>query len=110
ITKISIYILLSNANYLILAFTNFFDIILSRNAMKKLVIKLIKAYQKNYPYRGKCRYSPTCSAYALACFEKFNFFKASFLSIKRILKCNPLFKGGHDPVPLSKQEKQDSLK
>ena len=77
--------------------------------MKKLIIKLIKSYQRNYPYRGKCRYHPTCSAYALGCFEKFGFFKASFLSIKRLLRCNPLFKGGYDPIPLTRKEKQSKI-
>jgi len=78
--------------------------------MKKLVIKLIKSYQRNYPHRGRCKYHPTCSTYALGCFQKFNFFKASFLSMKRIIKCNPFSKGGYDPVPLSKKEKQDLIK
>ncbi|HHU56001.1 MAG TPA: membrane protein insertion efficiency factor YidD [Acholeplasmataceae bacterium] len=73
--------------------------------MKKLMIKLIKAYQKNYPYRGRCRYNPTCSQYALEAYQNFNFFYATFLTIKRILKCNPLFKGGYDPLPIKKSKK-----
>lgn len=68
------------------------------------MIKLIKIYQKKNPYRGRCRFSPTCSNYALEAYQKFNFFYATFLSIKRILKCNPLFKGGYDPLPLTKKE------
>lgn len=76
--------------------------------MNKLAIKLIKKYQNNISpnTNPRCRYNPTCSFYALECFQKFCFLKASFLTIKRILKCNPLFKGGYDPVPLSKIEKQ----
>jgi len=74
--------------------------------MSKLVIKIIKLYQKHNPYRGRCRYKPTCSQYSLEAFNKFNFIYATFLSIKRIIKCNPLFKGGFDPVPLSQIEKQ----
>ncbi len=40
---------------------------------------------------------------------KFNFVKASFLTLKRFLKCNRLFKGGYDPVPLTKEEKKQAL-
>lgn len=75
--------------------------------MNKLIIKLIILYQKkiskNTPPR--CRYMPTCSQYSLECFQKFSFFKALFLTIFRILRCNPLSKGGYDPVPLTKYEK-----
>ena len=72
----------------------------------KLPIKLLKAYQRLTEGKKKwCRYSPTCSNYAIGCYEKFNFFKASFLTLFRILRCNPLFRGGYDPVPLTKTEK-----
>lgn len=77
--------------------------------MKKLAIKLIKWYQKqispNKPPR--CRHTPTCSHYALGCYERFNFFKATFLTIKRILTCNPLFKPKYDPVPEKKRKKKE---
>ena len=73
--------------------------------MNKLMIKIIRWYQKgispNKPPR--CRYSPTCSSYALTAYQRFNFFKATFLTVKRILKCNPLFKRKHDPVPEKKR-------
>ncbi|HNV43167.1 MAG: membrane protein insertion efficiency factor YidD [Spirochaetes bacterium] len=46
-----------------------------------------------------CRFTPTCSSYALQAYKKYNFFKASFLTIKRILRCHPFSKGGYDPVP-----------
>jgi putative membrane protein insertion efficiency factor len=62
---------------------------------------MIKGYQK-YISPGlppSCRFYPTCSAYSIAAFEKYGFLKGLFLSVKRILKCNPLFKGGYDPVP-----------
>lgn len=76
--------------------------------MNKLVIKLIKLYQIYTDGKHKwCKYYPTCSNYALQAFEKFNFFKALFLTIIRILKCNPFSKGGYDPVPLTKKEKRE---
>ncbi len=48
---------------------------------------------------NNCRFYPSCSDYSKECFEKFNLFKAFFLSIKRILKCNPFGSSGFDPVP-----------
>ena len=74
--------------------------------MNKLMIRLIKFYKRNKPDRKHCRYYPTCSNYAIEAYEKFNFFYATFLTIKRILKCNPLFRPGYDPVPLSRKEKK----
>ncbi len=72
--------------------------------MNKIPIKMIKWYQKNIsPYSGHhCRHKPTCSQYAVTAYERFNFVKASFLTTKRILTCNPLFKPKYDPVPEKK--------
>lgn len=75
--------------------------------MNKICIKFIESYQKNKnPYSKRCRYVPSCSHYAKGCYEKFNFFKASFLSLWRLLRCNPFSKGGLDPVPLTRKEKK----
>ena len=71
--------------------------------MRKLIINMIQFYKKRISPNTNphCKYSPTCSSYSLICFEKFYFFKASLLTIYRILRCNPLSKGGYDPVPKS---------
>lgn len=70
--------------------------------MNKIAILLIKFYQNfisRYILIGKhCRFYPTCSQYALLAYEKYGFFKASFLSFKRILRCNPFHEGGYDPL------------
>lgn len=68
--------------------------------MKWLLVKMIKLYQK-IPFRTHtlCKFTPTCSEYALEVLDKYNTFKSLFLIIKRILKCNPFSKGGYDPVP-----------
>lgn len=50
-------------------------------------------------FPSSCRYYPTCSEYALEAFQKLGFFKAFYLTSKRILTCNPFFPGGYDPVP-----------
>ncbi|NLD26239.1 MAG: membrane protein insertion efficiency factor YidD [Acholeplasmataceae bacterium] len=74
--------------------------------MNKLMIALIKTYRKlAVNKQTRCRYNPTCSAYGLECYQKFGFFKATFLTAFRILRCNPLFKGGYNPVPRSRLEK-----
>jgi len=46
-----------------------------------------------------CRFTPTCSTYALQAVERFGVFKGLLLAIWRVLRCNPLNQGGEDPVP-----------
>jgi len=46
-----------------------------------------------------CRFYPSCSEYSIEALKKYGPAKGMYLSTKRILKCNPLFKGGYDPVP-----------
>jgi putative membrane protein insertion efficiency factor len=54
-------------------------------------------------FPSSCRFEPTCSIYALEAIKKFGAFKGTYLSIKRILRCNPFCKkNGYDPVPLKK--------
>lgn len=68
--------------------------------MKKLAINLVKLYQSiPGPWHNYCRHIPTCSNYAIIALERFGFFKGSFLTIKRILRCNPFGTSGIDPVP-----------
>ena len=68
--------------------------------MKKILIKLIGFYRRYISPLKKpcCRFYPTCSQYALEAIEKYGALKGTFLAIKRILRCNPLFEGGYDPV------------
>ncbi len=46
-----------------------------------------------------CRFYPTCSVYAVNAVTKHGVIKGSFLAVKRVLRCNPFFEGGYDPVP-----------
>ncbi|MEA4833017.1 MAG: membrane protein insertion efficiency factor YidD [Oscillospiraceae bacterium] len=69
--------------------------------MKHICVFLIRLYQRFIsPYIGShCRFTPTCSAYAVEAFEKYGFFKGFYLSAWRVLRCNPFGKAGYDPVP-----------
>lgn len=70
--------------------------------MKRLMIAIIKFYQKfisRYILTGRnCRFYPTCSQYSLEAYEKYGFFKGTFLTAKRILRCHPFSDGGYDPL------------
>lgn len=68
--------------------------------MKKILLKLIDIYQM-LPLSShlRCKFYPTCSNYAKEAIENYGSFKGMVLTIKRILKCNPLNKGGIDLVP-----------
>ena len=69
--------------------------------MKHVMIWLIGLYRKFIsPLKPPCcRFTPTCSAYALEAFKKRGFFVGLILTVYRVLRCNPFSKGGYDPVP-----------
>ncbi|MEG1887335.1 MAG: membrane protein insertion efficiency factor YidD [Oscillospiraceae bacterium] len=75
--------------------------------MKRLLIGLIKIYQRGISplSPGCCRFSPTCSGYAIEALQKHGIIKGLGLSIWRVLRCNPFGKGGFDPVPEPKKRK-----
>ena len=74
--------------------------------MKKILIWIIQLYQKiPFNCHNSCRFQPTCSNYAIEALERFGLFKGSYLTIKRIFRCNPFGKTGYDPVP-SKEKKR----
>lgn len=65
------------------------------------VMALIRVYQLILsPYIGpKCRYSPTCSQYAMEALKKYGLFKGLWLAVKRVSRCHPWGGHGVDPVP-----------
>lgn len=69
--------------------------------MKRLLLWLIRLYRRYVsPHTPPaCRFTPTCSQYALTAIDRFGAVKGSWLALKRILRCNPFCRGGYDPVP-----------
>ncbi len=61
---------------------------------------LIRLYQRRISplLPRRCRYHPTCSAYAVQAIESFGILRGCVLAVWRILRCNPFSHGGHDPV------------
>lgn len=74
--------------------------------MKHILIKLIKIYQ-HIPgnFHNNCRHIPTCSNYGIEAIDTYGSIRGSYMTIKRILKCNPWGTSGYDPVV--KKEKKD---
>lgn len=72
-----------------------------RSAPKRLLLWLVRFYRRSISpmHQPCCRFIPTCSQYALEAIEKYGAIKGGILALRRILRCNPLCKGGYDPVP-----------
>lgn len=74
--------------------------------MKKILISCIRFYQKylsGLKTRNHCIYTPTCSEYGIEAIDKHGVIKGGFLTLWRIVRCNPFAKGGYDPVPEKKK-------
>ena len=64
------------------------------------VVALVRVYQLLLApfWFSKCRFYPTCSNYCIEALQKKGFMKGIWLTVTRILRCNPVFPGGYDPV------------
>lgn len=69
--------------------------------MGRLFIGMIRAYQFMLsPLLGaNCRFTPTCSHYAIEAIGKHGPFVGTWHAVKRISRCHPFHRGGYDPVP-----------
>ena len=67
---------------------------------RQVVSLMIRAYQlAASPFPSPCRYTPTCSTFALQAIQKYGAIKGSWLALRRILRCHPFARSGSDPVP-----------
>ncbi len=68
---------------------------------QQLMLALIAIYRYTLsPFLGqRCRFYPSCSAYAAEALTKYGVLRGTWLAIKRVGRCHPFHPGGHDPVP-----------
>jgi len=70
--------------------------------MKRILLAMIRFYRHSVsPYTPpSCRFYPTCSTYAYEAITKYGCLKGGWLALRRLLRCNPFYKGNpYDPVP-----------
>ena len=69
--------------------------------MRALLIAVVKGYRLILsPWLGSaCRFTPTCSLYSIEALERHGAARGSWLTLRRLARCNPWCLGGHDPVP-----------
>lgn len=70
--------------------------------MKKVFLAMIRFYQRHISSNTppSCRFTPTCSQYAIEAITKYGALKGGYLALRRILRCHPFYKGDpYDPVP-----------
>ena len=74
--------------------------------MKIILIWVIKGYRKFISplKQPSCRFTPTCSKYAMEAIQRFGAVYGSYLAVKRVLRCHPWNKGGFDPVPEKRKD------
>jgi putative membrane protein insertion efficiency factor len=69
--------------------------------LAKLLVMLIRGYQVAISplLPPACRYTPTCSQYAIEALRRYGALKGGWLTLRRLGRCHPFRAGGHDPVP-----------
>ena len=72
-----------------------------KSLMVRALTGLVRVYQLTFSaiLGRNCRHLPTCSSYSIEAFERFGAWRGLWLTIARIVRCNPLGSQGYDPVP-----------
>jgi putative membrane protein insertion efficiency factor len=70
------------------------------HAPRNLIVALIRLYRRYVsPYSPpSCRFTPTCSRYAIDAVGRYGVLRGGWLAVWRILRCNPFHRGGYDPL------------
>ncbi|HTK95445.1 MAG TPA: membrane protein insertion efficiency factor YidD [Terriglobales bacterium] len=78
--------------------------------MKRVLIAMLRAYQRwiSPALPPACRYTPTCSHYAVEALEQRGLLAGLALATWRVLRCHPFVRGGYDPVPLPSPEYREA--
>lgn len=74
----------------------------SSGPLASFILSGVRFYRRVLsPLKGapSCRFTPTCSQYALEAVERHGAWQGSWLAVRRIVRCHPLNPGGYDPVP-----------
>ena len=68
--------------------------------MRRLALAALRAYQRHVSplLPPACRYTPTCSEYAIEAVERYGAFRGGLLAARRLVSCHPFARGGYDPV------------
>ena len=69
--------------------------------MSRVLVALLGAYRRwvSPMFAPHCRFTPSCSAYAIEAISSYGAFRGGWLTVRRLVKCQPFFTGGYDPVP-----------
>lgn len=69
--------------------------------MTQLALGLLRFYKRwiSPMLPPACRFEPSCSVYSMEAYSRYGFWKGSWLTLKRLLRCHPFCPGGYDPVP-----------
>ncbi len=73
--------------------------------MKRVLLSALRFYkaQVSPALPPACRYSPTCSEYAIEAVERYGAWRGTIMALRRVISCNPFARGGYDPVPQKPQ-------
>jgi len=74
---------------------------MTRGPVARVLLAIIRFYRTaiSPALPPSCRYTPSCSAYAVEAIETYGAGRGSWLALRRLLRCHPFHAGGHDPVP-----------